>query len=408
MRKLIFNAVIAVALFGMVISCSNDDDTPTNQVTKKAVIENYAKMVYQNYKDSYDAAVKLQTKITAFTTSPSAATLQAAKDEWLAARESYGQSEVFRGSNGPIDTESDDAWAINNEGMLNAWPLNEAYIDYVADKTSYTGTYDVSIIDGTEVITEDLLATKNEAGGSDEKAVSTGWHAIEFLLWGQDNTNPSEKKAGQRPVEDYTTNENADRRKTYLNVVTSLLVKDLKQLVDTWAPNSTYYNVFMALPENTALTNMLNGPFFLASNELSNERMLVPAVGTDGIDGSGQEDEHSCFSDNTHRDVVTNAQGIVNVLQGSYGSIKGASFIALLKQTDAAQATKLEAAITKMQAAIKTIDDKAKSGTPFDLMIMQEGAANPGIVLEGDKVLKELGNVIKESASKLGITTTVK
>lgn len=410
--KNLFKVTLIVALAFVFDSCSDDNNEPSpnpdpvKKITKKEVIENYAKLVYQNYKDSYDAAVKMQEKITAFTANPTATTLKSAKDEWLAARESYGQSEVFRGSNGPIDTES-ESWAINNEGQLNAWPLNEAYIDYVATKTSYTGTYDVSIIAGKEVITEALLATKNEAGGSDEKAVSTGWHAIEFLLWGQDNTNPSEKKAGQRPVKDYTTNANSDRRKTYLNVVTSLLVKDLKKLVDTWATNGTYNKVFMALSEDTALTNMLNGPFFLASNELSNERMLVPAVGTDGIDQSGQEDEHSCFSDNTHRDVVTNSQGIVNVLQGSYGSVKGKSFIDLLKQTDSAQAAKLETAIKTMQAAIKAIDDKAKSGTPFDLMIMSEDAAKPGLVLAGDKALKDLGNVIKESAAKLGITTSV-
>ncbi|WCC43782.1 imelysin family protein [Tenacibaculum finnmarkense] len=57
--------------------------------------------------------------------------LKLAKTDWLAARDIYGQTEVYRGSNGPIDSEGKEAWVINNEGQMNAWPLDEGYIDYV-------------------------------------------------------------------------------------------------------------------------------------------------------------------------------------------------------------------------------------------------------------------------------------
>lgn len=406
MKKIFKPALLLTLLtLGFCVSCDEDNPlTNDTKVTKKTVIENYAKMVYQGYEDSYNSAVEMQKKISAFTTNPTEATFKTAKDEWLKARDIYGLTEVYRGSNGPIDSEN-STWGLNNEGQLNAWPLDESYIDYVTTSShAYAGNYG-GIIASTETINKSLLTSKNEK--INDKSISTGWHAIEFLLWGQDETIPARKLPGQRPLTDYTTDAKKERRKTYLNVVTEILVEDLKALKDTWATGGTYYKVFMKLKEEDALHNIINGPHFLAASELSNERMLVPAVGTDGIDGCGQEDEHSCFSDNTHRDVYTNAKGINNVIYGTYGNIKGASFYDLVKQADANLAEKLKVAAKNAMDAITKIDQTAKAGTPFDLMIVNENASNPGIVMKGDELLKKLGEVINESAQKLGITPVI-
>ncbi len=424
MKKLINLILIGVAVLAL-HACGEDNPSsqPEKEITKKAVVENYAKIVYQNYKDSYDAALKMQGKINAFLANPSVETMTAAKKAWLEAREPYGESEVFRGSQGPIDAGEDEisaAWVLDNEGQINAWPLNEAYIDYVRMPTDYTGTpgansiYNQSIIARTTEITKESLAALNEDGGNDEAAVSTGWHAIEFLLWGQDDKMPSpftdqdlskNISGGQRHYTDFTTRKNADRRKQYLKVVTELLIDDLKALVDTWSVGGTYYKVFMALPEDQALTNIIQGPQFLAMAELSSERMLVPAYNDGGFEGCGQEDEHSCFSDNTHRDVLLNAKGIVNVLKGQYSSIKGASFIDLVKAKDAKQGEKLLAKTDEMWKAIQAIDAKAKSGTPFDVMILNEGKGSEGEVVKAANLLVELGEIIKESGAKLGLKT---
>ncbi len=414
--KNLFKLLLLGLLIGSLASC---DEEPKKKDLKKAVIENYAKMVHQNYLDSYNAAVKMQVKINAFVENPTAEGLIAAKKAWLEAREPYGETEVFRGSNGPIDCEDEAmSWAINNEGQINAWPLNEAYIDYVVEKKSYTGKggiYDQSIIAGDTPITKEKLASLNEQGG-DEAAVSTGWHAIEFLLWGQDNKEPSafdhaddlsiNTSGGNRPYTDFTTLENADRRKLYLKVVTELLIDDLKALVDTWAKGGTYYTVFMALDQNVALKNIISGPQFLAMSELSSERMLVPAYGSGGINKCGQEDEHSCFADNTHRDVYLNAKGIVNVLKGKYGSVSGTSFIDLVKDKDAKLGEELENLTNKMFKAIEAIDAKAKAGTPFDLMILNEGKGKHGEVIKAAILLDQLGALIKECAAKLDIQTS--
>jgi putative iron-regulated protein len=71
--------------------------------------------------------------------------------------------------------------------------------------------------------------------------------------------------------------------------------------------------------ENVALTNMYLGIATLAAAELPVERMAV------ALNNRDQEDEHSCFSDNTHRDIIQNLQGIVNVYHGKYRDIEGAS-----------------------------------------------------------------------------------
>ena len=83
------------------------------------------------------------------------------------------------------------------EGQINAWPMDEAYVDYVDREP------DAGIINNAAkypTITTEVLDEANEKGG--EKNISTGWHAIEFLLWGQD---PNAERAGAAPVTDYTT-----------------------------------------------------------------------------------------------------------------------------------------------------------------------------------------------------------
>ncbi len=405
MKKISILVLLATA-FLLVYSCNNDnDDEPENLVTKKQVIDNYAKIVYQNYLDSYNSAVKLQATLNSFTANPSEAGFNSSKADWLAAREIYGQTEVYRGSNGPIDSEGNESWIINNEGQMNAWPLDEAYIDYVtASSDAYSGysAYNAGIIAGTETITENLLIGKNE--GENDKSISTGWHAIEFLLWGQDETNPSEVKAGLREYTDYTTADFKERRKTYLNVVSDILVNDLKTLVDTWAPGGQYYNVFMGLSENDALINIISGPFFLANEELSEERMLKPVDLTDGIDESGQEDEHSCFSDNTHRDVITNAQGIVNVLFGNYSNISGASVYDLLKQEDATLAATFKSVSDAMMTSVNDLDSQANNNKPFDLLLLEESTSTPGAIVAAGLALKNFGGNISEAALKVGVS----
>lgn len=391
-------ALITGAILSIVSCSSDDDDAPANEtVSKSAVIKNYADIVYQSYKDSYDKALEMQTAINAFVDNPTENGFQTTKNAWLAAREPYGQTEAYRESNGPIDEGK-------TEGQLNAWPLDENYIDYVRDNSG--GVTSEGIINNTSItIDETALIGLNEGAGGNgvlDKNISTGYHAIEFLLWGQDFADPSNGLPGQRAYTDYVTgssgtNQNQDRRGTYLKIVTSILVKDLKSLVDTWVEGGTYRNTFLALPEDEALKNMMSGIFFMTGEELSTERMAVAVE-------QNQEDEHSCFSDNTHRDIYTNAKGVNNVLFGEYGNISGPSLYDLVKQADSGQAEKLKVAAALSISRINTILNNISTTKKFDQLIEEETLTSGGIVIQAVLALRDQAKEISASASKLNIT----
>lgn len=200
--------LLPILLLLVNVACSG-----VSNADKEAVIENYAAIVLANYEDAITTATALDAALHDFVDAPSPESLQAARASWLAAREPYGQSEAFRFAGGPIDDEG------GLEGLLNAWPLDEGYIDYLE------GAPDSGIINNVAhcpEITPELLASLNEVGA--EENISTGYHAIEFLLWGQDQ---SADGSGDRPFTDYTTAPNAERRGQYLLAASELLLANL-------------------------------------------------------------------------------------------------------------------------------------------------------------------------------------
>jgi putative iron-regulated protein len=274
-----------------------------SEETARQAADTYADIVSASYKDTLDLAVALDAAIQDLATEPSETTLAAARSAWLAAREPYLQTEVYRFYSGPIDNPDDGP-----EGRLNAWPLDEAYIDYVE------GDEGAGIINDPDVeISKEGLASLNEQGG--EKNIATGYHAIEFLLWGQDH---SDDGPGERPASDYSTAENADRRALYLVTVSELLLDDLEFLVDAWAEDEDNYRAeWDDLSGRDALKNALTGMLKLTGTETGGERIET------ALESGSQEDEHSCFSDNTHRDMIQDVQGVKNVWYGTYSGDSG-------------------------------------------------------------------------------------
>lgn len=320
-------------------------------VTPSAVLAQYARVVHANYADTLRAARAMHRAIEAFVAQPSAATLQAAREAWLGAREAYGQTEAFRFYGGPIDGEN------GPEGRINAWPMDESFVDGVKDKPA-AGL----INDRKFAITKKSLARQNERGG--EENIATGWHAIEFLLWGQDL---SADGAGDRAFTDFVDGKapNADRRREYLRVASELLIDDLASLERAWASGAkSNYRERFERGGTESLRRIFVGLGSLSRGELAGERLEVALASRE------QEDEHSCFSDNTHRDAATNALGIENVWLGRYrrvdGSVvQGPSLRDLVAQKDAALAertTKQIAASVAAAAAIRRPFDREIQG----------------------------------------------
>lgn len=349
------------------------------------VTAHYAALVSANYEDALAGAKALQQAVTAFVGAPSADSLAAARKAWLAAREPYGQTEAFRFYGGPIDDDK------GPEGRINAWPMDESFVDGTRDKPAG------GLINNRKfAISKKSLAAQNERGG--EENIATGWHAIEFLLWGQDT---SDTGPGNRSFEDFVDGRkpNADRRRQYLTVVTGLLVDDLTTVARAWAPgvNSPYRTRFEK-GGRESVRKMLVGLGSLSRGELAGERLEV------ALNSQDQEDEHSCFSDNTHRDALNNARGIQNVWLGEYkrvdGTIvKGASLRDLVAARDAALADRTTRQIAASVAAAEAIQ------APFDQEI--KGARDaPG----RQRVQKTIDSLTQQSkdlvaaAAAIGIT----
>ena len=318
----------------------------------KQVVLNYANIVHASYIDSLNLAKNMQEKINSFLESPSQTGLDQAKQSWIDSRFPYLQTEVYRFYGGPIDDED------GPEGLLNAWPMDEAYVDYVK------GSPKSGIINNTEdypEITQDLLISLNEKEG--EENISCGYHAVEFLLRGQDFNSDG---PGNRPFTDYTTAENADRRKEFLKVTINLLIENLQSLVDEWAPEKKNYRYsFVNSKPKESFKKILLGMTLLAGFELAGERILV------AYESKAQEDEHSCFSDTTHNDSIYDIVGIKNVWTGKYtradGSIiegPGIRNFALSIDTDLTE--KID---NSLKLALKTSMEIPR---PFDQAILAE------------------------------------
>ncbi len=340
------NFVLALAATVSFSACADDEETsPTIPENTAAAVANYAEIVSATYAAAGASAAQLDAALEAFVADPTEANLATAKQAWLDSREPYLLTEVFRFYGGPIDDED------GPEGLLNAWPLDEAYIDYVE------GNADAGIVNDTATtIDADTLLGLNEQGG--DANVATGYHAIEFLLWGQDFDADG---PGARPATDYATDEtatapNGDRRGLYLTTVGDLVQVHLQDMIDAWDATGTenYAAEWAQLTPEEGLKRILTGMIVLSGFETGGERLQV------ALDSGDQEDEHSCFSDNTHRDMVQDVQGIQNVWLGEYGTIDGVG----IRDVVAAKDADLAARITTQIANSLTLAQALQP--PFD------------------------------------------
>ncbi|HEX5686835.1 MAG TPA: imelysin family protein [Ideonella sp.] len=353
-------------------------------VTAEAVAKHYAASVSAGYEDTLAAALEMQQAIKEFTARPSAERLKAARDAWRAAREWYGPTEAFRFYAGPIDDDE------GPEGRINAWPMDESYVDYVKGKAG-SGL----IANRKVTITKSGLAKLNEKGG--EENIATGWHAIEFLLWGQDL---NDNGPGDRSFEDFVDGKapNADRRRLYLLTVTELLIDDLRYLVGAWTPGATNYRSRFETEGLEAIRKMVVGIGSLTRGELAGERLEV------AMNTQDQEDEHSCFSDNTHRDVVLNATGIQNVWLGRFArrdgsTLQGPSLQALVAAADNALAEKTTRDIAASVVAANAIQP------PFDREIVGgKDAAGRKRVQAVINALIQQSKDLPQAAAAIGVT----
>ena len=403
-------------LASLLLSACSDEPAATpapsyDEARARLVINHYADLALAAYSDALSEARELRGQIHALLAQPNEQTLAAARQAWRDARVPYMQTEVFRFGNAVVDE-----W----EGQVNAWPLDEGLIDYVDDnyqavmgnpgaRANIIASQSLKIgeqqLDLSE-LNADLLASLNELGGS-EVNVATGYHAIEFLLWGQD-LNGTDAGAGERPATDFAIGDNAtgghnDRRRDYLTVVTDLLIRDLEAMVAEWQPGQDNYRADLAADSvENGLRKMLFGMGSLSLGELAGERMKV------ALAAHSPEDEHDCFSDNTHFSHFYNAKGIENVYLGEYqrvngDTLSGPSLSDLVAASEPQLDEALKADLDASEAALQALVDSAASGVHFDQLIAPGNAEGAAIVNGAIDALVEQTTRIEKAALVLDI-----
>ncbi|MFP4251780.1 MAG: imelysin family protein [Guyparkeria sp.] len=432
----------------------------------KKVLTTNADIAHALYADSVDTAEDLRAAIDRLIESPTEENLQAAREAWLVAREPYGQSEVYRFRSSPIDDDpTTDAAEDGPEGAVNAWPLGEALIDYVETGGDFTPAEvgvtnhetgvekpipPNNLIAATDIaIDSDLL--EKTVTAEDERDVLSGYHAAEFLLWGQDLNDehevtnrddrakavkthgaPNLAHGGQRPVTDFdpancTSGEQAadavvcERRGEYLKLVADKLIADLTGVRDQWDPKGedNYYHAFTQPADmnegNERLLEILTGMGTLSEGELAGERMQI------ALSVNSQEDEHSCFSDNTHRDIALNAEGIANSFFGEYAgydsdldgtddvdnrAVSGYGIENYLRDHGHGDvADSVSDALARTAEGYSEIDRLAREGQPFDVLIEDIGAERAQPVKETILSLNAQATQIAQIASTLDLGT---
>lgn len=316
---------------------------------KRAVLTNYARIMHRGYQDSVNGATRLAEAIDVVLEHASEQSLAAARQAWLKARIPYLQTETARFYDGPID---------QLEGMINAWPIDESYIDYVANVPE-AGI--INMRAAFPILSQELILSLNEKEG--RKNISTGFHAIEFLLWGQDFNKDG---PGNRPWTDYVpAGRNADRRRQYLRIAAKLLTEHLQIVAAAWSDlgATNYRATFLASDPDVSLAKALKGAGAFSGPELAGERLTAP------YETKEQENEHSCFSDNTHNDIIYDAVGIQNVYLGRYITsdgerLQGPGIHDLLMHFDPQFAAALAAQIEKSVTLARRIPP------PFDQAIL--------------------------------------
>ncbi|MGL3608262.1 imelysin family protein [Rhizobium sp. G187] len=390
---MIRKSVISASMALLISSAALIAGTAAAAPSATEVLTHYTALAHAKFEDSLTTAKALDAAIDALIATPSEDTLKAARAAWIAARVPYQQTEVYRFGNPIVD-----AW----EGKVNAWPLDEGLIDYVdagyGTESDGNALYVANVIanpkikiNGEDVdastITPAFLAETLHEAGEVEANVATGYHAIEFLLWGQD-LNGTGPGAGNRPFTDYDTkactNGNCDRRAAYLKAASTLLVTDLEEMVAAWAPEGEATKSVLA-DEKKGISAILTGMGSLSYGELAGERMKL------GVLLHDPEEEHDCFSDNTHASHQNDAIGIASAYTGEYTRVDGTklsgpSLSELVAAKDPALDTELKGKLDKTLAAMSAMAERAKTKEAYDQMIGEgnaEGNATVQAAIDG-------------------------
>jgi putative iron-regulated protein len=357
-------------------------DRRSSNYDAKAEIQGYAQLVADSYTAALIDGQALKTAITAFLANPNDETLTHARDAWINGRRSWEMTEAFRFYDGPIDVTDTDMGPLSR---IDGWPVDPSAIDYVEDNPTS------GIVNNMKLA---LTRATLLAQGQSSHMPVTGWHAIEFLLWGQEPSALGEP--GDRSVTDYLPNQpNNDRRRTYLSLAADMLVDDLHYLVESWDPKSrnSYAAAFRLLNQREALGRVMNGIAQLTGQELAINRLAA------ALDAKDRRKLTSRFSGASYQDFVFALRGVRNVWTGDQGGETRPGLGMLIGRIDPALAQRILHALDHADESVALLS------TPLERETLPAPANSPARQNAERAIaeLKSFASLVRDAGTKMGV-----
>ena len=146
---------------------------------------------------------------------------------------------------------------------------------------------------------------------------------------------------------------------------------------------------------------ILTGMGSLSYGELAGERMRL------GLMLNDPEEEHDCFSDNTHNSHFYDGLGIRNVYHGRYvrtdGTVvEGPSVSGLVAEADPEVDAALRAALDHTMIRLMEIKTAAEAGLAYDQMLAQGFEPGEALIMSAVDALVAQTREIERAAAALG------
>ena len=308
--------LLMMALAAALVGCAPTDRSAGGSASSpgvEAVLGNVEQnVVTATYADFDREAAAFAAACRRFNAAPSDSLLMAARARWHAARVPWEQAEAF--IFGPVTF-------YNLDASLDSWPLNTVDLD--------------ATLGGTDAVTPASVA--------DLDPTTRGFHAAEYLLWGED---------GRRRAADLTP-----RERDYLVAVAEIMARDAARIHAGWTGSGGYAVLLSTAgaPGNTAYASsddavyeLLMGVLFIVEEVAAEKIHVTLQSGTDRF-------AESRYSRSSKADIENNLQSVSNVYEGTFGGRRGAGLSRLVAARDPALDARFRSELAAARAAVAAI-----------------------------------------------------
>jgi putative iron-regulated protein len=384
--------------FIFLFACSPKNETPLNSPHTKKLIDSNAFtaqvgiVAYTSLSDANQAAQTFDSKLASFMYHPNPMSQAEVQQAWRLAYDSFLSSLIFSylPIQDPPDWYSQEIDYKRLLMQLDSWPIEGGYIDYIKE-------YPFSGIVNDLTLDIDEETIRSQHGFTDPTNASLGYHALEFMLWGntgqrsthdffpQENTAPVPSSDGghtsdltnfdtmrQAEARDLKP-QNHNRRRQYTRLLSELLQKDLHRIQRRWEPSSGYY---AKLLQESKAENTLQAAFIAAQDLISKELLSKRFTLTS-----------SKFSQTSNADLLALLVGLQQWFMPMEAELQEASLFFLIQQADPKIADNFSTALQTSTACIKKMTsepaniDQCKQDTIGLLSSLQDAALSLSVEL---------------------------